>query len=96
MKAPSTAAASAAVGLSAADRHVLTAVSAGAAALSLAGSAFIVLCYLLFKELHKFSFKLVFFLALSVTPCLSLAFLFLCSDVFCSFFTIVGYALLFL
>ncbi|URE35505.1 Slime mold cyclic AMP receptor [Musa troglodytarum] len=71
MKAPSTA-----VGLSAADRHVLTAVSAGAAALSLAGSAFIVLCYLLFKELHKFSFKLVFFLALS--------------DVFCSFFTIVG------
>ncbi|CAL9109281.1 unnamed protein product [Musa hybrid cultivar] len=71
MNAPSTA-----VGLSSADRHVLTAVSVGAAALSLAGSAFIVLCYLLFKELHKFSFKLVFFLALS--------------DVFCSFFTIVG------
>ncbi|XP_038987445.1 G-protein coupled receptor 1 [Phoenix dactylifera] len=58
------------------DRRILAAVSTGTAALSLGGSAFIVLCYLLFKELHKFSFKLVFFLALS--------------DMFCSFFTIVG------
>ncbi|KAJ4814184.1 G-protein coupled receptor 1 [Rhynchospora pubera] len=59
-----------------ADRHVLDVVRTGAAALSLVGSAFVVLCYLLFKELHKFSFKLVFFLALS--------------DMLCSFFSIVG------
>ncbi|KAF3336225.1 G-protein coupled receptor 1 [Carex littledalei] len=60
----------------ASDRHALNAVQTGAAALSLGGSAFIVLCYILFKELHKFSFKLVFFLALS--------------DMLCSFFSIVG------
>ncbi|WOL06535.1 G-protein coupled receptor 1 [Canna indica] len=76
MQAASTAVVSAAAGLSPADRQVLATVSAGAAALSLAGSTFIVLCYLLFKELHKFSFKLVFFLALS--------------DMFCSFFNIIG------
>ncbi|XP_072992115.1 G-protein coupled receptor 1 isoform X1 [Typha latifolia] len=71
MKSPSAAAS-----LTVADRRALAAVSTGAAALSLAGSGFIVICYLLFKELHKFSFKLVFFLALS--------------DMFCSLFTIVG------
>ncbi|KAJ3695783.1 hypothetical protein LUZ60_001160 [Juncus effusus] len=62
--------------LTASDRSVLVAVRIAVAALSLGGSAFIVLCYVLFKELHKFSFKLVFFLALS--------------DMFCSFFSIVG------
>lgn len=58
------------------DRQILTAVNTGASSLSLVGSGFIVLCYLLFKELRKFSFKLVFFLALS--------------DMFCSFFSIIG------
>ncbi|KAG8381760.1 hypothetical protein BUALT_Bualt05G0006000 [Buddleja alternifolia] len=62
--------------LTAAERGVLTAINTGASSLSLVGSAFIVLCYLLFKELRKFSFKLVFFLALS--------------DMFCSFFGIIG------
>ncbi|XP_073526058.1 uncharacterized protein [Phyllobates terribilis] len=63
-------------GLTASDRHILTAVNTGASSLSLIGSTFIVLCYLLFKELRKFSFKLVFFLALS--------------DMLCSFFNIIG------
>ncbi|XP_058108625.1 G-protein coupled receptor 1 isoform X2 [Magnolia sinica] len=58
------------------ERRILTAVNAGASAFSLGGSAFIVLCYILFKELRKFSFKLVFFLALS--------------DMFCSLFNILG------
>ncbi|KAL6861189.1 hypothetical protein ACP4OV_016889 [Aristida adscensionis] len=58
------------------DRDVLDAVGTAAAALSLAGSSFIVLCYLLFRELRKFSFKLVFYLAVS--------------DMFCSLFTILG------
>ncbi|KVI11931.1 GCR1-cAMP receptor [Cynara cardunculus var. scolymus] len=62
--------------LSVEERHVLTAVNTGASTLSLLGSGFIVLCYLCFKELRKFSFKLVFFLALS--------------DMLCSFFSIVG------
>lgn len=52
--------------LTASDRQILTSVNAAASSLSLVGSGFIVLCYLLFKELRKFSFKLVFFLALSV------------------------------
>lgn len=52
--------------LPASDRRILTAVNSGASSLSLLGSGFIVLCYLCFKELRKFSFKLVFFLALSV------------------------------
>ena len=52
--------------LSAHDRRILTAVNAGASSLSFVGSGFIVLCYVLFKELRKFSFKLVFYLALSV------------------------------
>uniref|UniRef100_A0A0D6R682 G-protein coupled receptors family 2 profile 2 domain-containing protein n=1 Tax=Araucaria cunninghamii TaxID=56994 RepID=A0A0D6R682_ARACU len=62
--------------LTAEQKHILTVVNVGASALSLAGSAFIVLCYLQFKELRKFSFKLVFYLALS--------------DMFCSFFNILG------
>ncbi|GER32077.1 G-protein-coupled receptor 1 [Striga asiatica] len=62
--------------LTAAERGVLAAINTGASSLSLVGSAFIVLCYLLFKDLRKFSFKLVFFLALS--------------DMFCSFFSIIG------
>ncbi|MQM09410.1 hypothetical protein Taro_042281 [Colocasia esculenta] len=64
-------------GLTPGDRRVLAAVNVGASSLSLVGSAFIVLCYLLFKELRKFSFKLIFFLALS--------------DMLSSFFTIVGW-----
>uniref|UniRef100_A0A803LXS9 G-protein coupled receptors family 2 profile 2 domain-containing protein n=1 Tax=Chenopodium quinoa TaxID=63459 RepID=A0A803LXS9_CHEQI len=47
-----------------------------ASTLSLIGSSFIVLCYILFKDLRKFSFKLVFYLALS--------------DMLCSFFNIIG------
>ncbi|CAH9074422.1 unnamed protein product [Cuscuta europaea] len=58
------------------ERQVLTAVNTGGSSLSLMGSGFIALCYLLFKELRKFSFKLVFFLALS--------------DMCCSFFSIIG------
>ncbi|XP_026431122.1 G-protein coupled receptor 1-like [Papaver somniferum] len=63
-------------GLTASDRHFLTSLNSGASSLSFAGSGFIVLCYLLFKDLRKFSFKLVFYLALS--------------DMLCSFFSIVG------
>ncbi|KAK1307550.1 G-protein coupled receptor 1 [Acorus calamus] len=66
----------AAAGLTGSERRILRGVNVGASTLSLAGSAFIVLCYILFKELRKFSFKLIFFLALS--------------DMFCSFFSIVG------
>ncbi|PIN23990.1 hypothetical protein CDL12_03293 [Handroanthus impetiginosus] len=62
--------------LSANERGILTAINTSASSFSLVGSGFIVLCYLLFKELRKFSFKLVFFLALS--------------DMFCSFFSIIG------
>jgi hypothetical protein len=54
--------------LTAHDRRVLMAVNAGASSFSFVGSGFIVLCYVLFKELRKFSFKLVFYLALSVRP----------------------------
>uniref|UniRef100_A0A0E0L903 G-protein coupled receptors family 2 profile 2 domain-containing protein n=1 Tax=Oryza punctata TaxID=4537 RepID=A0A0E0L903_ORYPU len=71
-----SAAAAAAVSQVLRDRDVLDAVGTSAAALSLAGSSFIVLCYLLFRELRKFSFKLVYFLAVS--------------DMFCSLFTIMG------
>uniref|UniRef100_A0A0E0A6C7 G-protein coupled receptors family 2 profile 2 domain-containing protein n=1 Tax=Oryza glumipatula TaxID=40148 RepID=A0A0E0A6C7_9ORYZ len=71
-----SAAAAAAVSQALRDRDVLDAVGTSAAALSLAGSSFIVLCYLLFRELRKFSFKLVYFLAVS--------------DMFCSLFTIMG------
>ncbi|RVW52274.1 G-protein coupled receptor 1 [Vitis vinifera] len=62
--------------LAAHDRQILAAVNGGASSLSFVGSGFIVLCYLLFKELRKFSFKLVFYLALS--------------DMLCSFFSIIG------
>lgn len=58
------------------DRRILTAINSGASSLSFVGSGFIVLCYVLFKELRKFSFKLVFYLAFS--------------DMLCSFFSIVG------
>ncbi|GAB4854005.1 glycolytic proteins transcriptional activator gcr1, variant 2 [Ancistrocladus abbreviatus] len=58
------------------DRQILAGVNTGASSLSLVGSGFIVLCYVLFKQLRKFSFKLVFFLALS--------------DMLCSFFSIIG------
>ncbi|KAK7261013.1 hypothetical protein RIF29_27316 [Crotalaria pallida] len=54
-----------AAAITAHDRQILVDVSSGASILSFAGSSFIVLCYLLFKELRKFSFKLVFYLALS-------------------------------
>lgn len=56
----------AAGGFTPGERRILETVNIGASSLSLIGSAFIVLCYLLFKELRKFSFKLVFYLALSV------------------------------
>ncbi|TVU12197.1 hypothetical protein EJB05_45830, partial [Eragrostis curvula] len=59
-------AASAAVSQALRDRQILDAVGTTAAALSLAGSSFIVICYLLFRELRKFSFKLVFYLAVSL------------------------------
>ncbi|XP_061985014.1 G-protein coupled receptor 1 [Populus nigra] len=62
--------------LTAHQRWIMMAVKGGASSLSFLGSSFIVLCYLLFKELRKFSFKLVFYLALS--------------DMLCSFFSIVG------
>ncbi|KAK8988302.1 hypothetical protein V6N11_065896 [Hibiscus sabdariffa] len=62
--------------LSVHDRRILTAVNSGASSLSFIGSGFIVLCYSLFKELRKFSFKLVFYLSLS--------------DLLCSFFNMVG------
>ena len=52
--------------LTAHDRQILAAVNGVASSLSFVGSGFIVLCYLLFKELRKFSFKLVFYLAVSV------------------------------
>ncbi|KAF7830404.1 G-protein coupled receptor 1 isoform X1 [Senna tora] len=63
-------------GLTAHNRQVLSAVNTGASSLSFIGSSFIVLCYVLFTELRKFSFKLVFYLAFS--------------DMLCSFFNIVG------
>ncbi|XP_057851164.2 G-protein coupled receptor 1 [Cryptomeria japonica] len=58
------------------EKQILNALNVGLSALSLTGSAFIVLCYLLFRELRKFSFKLIFYLALS--------------DMFYSFFNILG------
>ncbi|VAI71735.1 unnamed protein product [Triticum turgidum subsp. durum] len=74
--AASALAASAAASQSMRNREILDAVGTTAAALSLAGSSFIVLCYLLFRELRKFSFKLVYFLAVA--------------DMLCSLFTIMG------
>ncbi|KAH7296518.1 hypothetical protein KP509_26G026500 [Ceratopteris richardii] len=63
-------------GLSAQQTETLTTINVLASAFSFAGSGFIVLCYLLFKELRKFSFQLVFYLSLS--------------DLLCSFFNILG------
>ncbi|XP_022941130.1 G-protein coupled receptor 1-like isoform X2 [Cucurbita moschata] len=56
--------------------RVLTAVIAGTSSLSFLGSGFVVLCYVLFKELRKFSYKLVFYLALA--------------DMLSCFFTMIG------
>eukprot|EP00249_Psilotum_nudum_P023414 c28863_g2_i1 orf=473-1414(+) len=56
--------------------QTLTNINVCASALSFTGSGFIVLCYLLFKELRKFSFRLVFYLSLS--------------DMLCSFFNLLG------
>lgn len=63
-------------GLSESQTQTLTKINVFASALSFAGSGFIVLCYLLFKELRKFSFQLVFYLSLS--------------DLLCSFFNLLG------
>eukprot|EP00850_Spirogloea_muscicola_P016500 SM000134S26943 [mRNA] locus=s134:202027:204822:+ [translate_table: standard] len=63
-------------GLTPAQTRALTAANAAASSLSFAGSAFIVLCYLLFRDLRKFSFKLVFYLSLS--------------DMLCSCFNMLG------
>ncbi|KAJ7535202.1 hypothetical protein O6H91_12G022400 [Diphasiastrum complanatum] len=52
-------------GLSADRLAVLTSIKVGASAFSFLGSCCIVSCYLLFKDLRKFSFKLVFYLAFS-------------------------------
>lgn len=52
-------------GLSAAQTRALTGINVGCSALSFLGSGFVVLCFLLFRELRKFSFRLVFYLALS-------------------------------
>ncbi|XP_048533708.1 G-protein coupled receptor 1-like [Triticum urartu] len=63
--AASALAASAAASQSLRNHEILDTVGTTAAALSLTGSSFIVLCYLLFHKLHKFSFKLVYFLAVA-------------------------------
>ncbi|KAL2632491.1 hypothetical protein R1flu_003970 [Riccia fluitans] len=56
--------------------HILTRINVTASAFSFGGSFFIVLCYLCFKELRKFSFRLVFYLSLS--------------DMLCSLFNLLG------
>lgn len=71
--------------LTASERGILTAINTGASSLSLVGSGFIVLCYLLFKDLRKFSFKLVFFLALSVSIANFIFFFFFYFPVLCIF-----------
>ncbi|KAJ4836018.1 glycolytic proteins transcriptional activator gcr1 [Turnera subulata] len=63
-------------GLTGEERRIAGAVKGGASSLSFVGSSFIVLCYCLFPHLRKFSFKLVFYLAIS--------------DMLCSFFSIVA------
>ncbi|EFJ23056.1 hypothetical protein SELMODRAFT_175383 [Selaginella moellendorffii] len=63
-------------GLSAEEARAISRINVGASAFSFAGSFFIVACFLLFKELRKFSFRLVFYLSLS--------------DMFCSFFNLLG------
>eukprot|EP00897_Mesotaenium_endlicherianum_P006632 jgi/Mesen1/5998/ME000304S05008 len=63
-------------GLTAGQTRALTGINVGASFLSFCGSAFVVLCYLLFKDLRKFSFRLVFYLSLS--------------DMLTSFFNLLG------
>nr|AAY30370.2 G-protein coupled receptor [Pisum sativum] len=65
-----------AAAISGAQRSIITAINTGASSLSFVGSAFIVLCYCIYKDINKYTFKLVFYLALS--------------DMLCSFFLIVG------
>ncbi|KAG0571606.1 hypothetical protein KC19_VG026500 [Ceratodon purpureus] len=43
----------------------ITGMTVGALALLFAGTAFIVMCYILFKDLRAFPFKLIFYLSLS-------------------------------
>ena len=50
---------------------VLAGLNAAASALSLAGSGAIVLSYLAYSELKRFSFKLVFLLSIAVRPLVS-------------------------
>ena len=53
-------------GLTPAQTRALTRINVGASALSFAGTSFIVMCYILFKDLRTFPFKLIFYLSLSV------------------------------
>jgi hypothetical protein len=63
-------------GLTPGQTQALTRINVGASALSFAGSFFIALCYVFFKDLRSFPFKLVFYLSLS--------------DMFCSLFNLLG------
>ncbi|GJP29515.1 hypothetical protein CLOM_g16931 [Closterium sp. NIES-68] len=63
-------------GLTAEQTRTLTLINVVASAFSFLGSGFIVLCYLGFKDLRKFSFKLIFYLSLS--------------DMLCSLFNLLG------
>jgi hypothetical protein len=54
-------------GLTSAQTRALTRINVGASALSFAGTSFIVMCYILFKDLRTFPFKLIFYLSLSVS-----------------------------
>jgi hypothetical protein len=54
-------------GLTPGQTQTLTRINVGASALSFAGSFFIALCYVFFKDLRSFPFKLVFYLSLSVS-----------------------------
>lgn len=53
-------------GLTVGQTRALTGINVGASVLSFMGSFFVVLCFVAFKDLRKFSFKLVFYLSLSV------------------------------
>ncbi|CAM6038639.1 unnamed protein product [Sphagnum compactum] len=63
-------------GLTPGQTQALTRINVGASAFSFAGSFFIALCYVFFKDLRSFPFKLVFYLSLS--------------DMFCSLFNLLG------
>ncbi|CAI5493647.1 unnamed protein product [Closterium sp. Naga37s-1] len=63
-------------GLTTEETRTLTLINVVASAFSFLGSGFIVLCYLGFKDLRKFSFKLIFYLSLS--------------DMLCSLFNLLG------